>query len=600
MIPNLVQPVPYTNAAASPIAIIPEVLKENNYERWSILMRHYLMAQGLWDDVILSSQIPLAKSPEDWIKKNASALFAIKISCGAEKFEQIKMMNSAKDAWDALASLHKPPNADKHGGSETDNDKLLTIRNKKGYIPLVVACSNRKKDMSSYLYSVTPPAFFLRPENSDQGTLFLKNCVLNVMFDVGLDLFLRCPQLAASTTESITISELSENPSLLPSRAPVDPLELLLSKCLFMVKLPSPSENTDGSRKKIFRIRVAWIKVLSVIPIVQDIYTHVYNLKLTRMYANSVLQNWCKKISTYKGATQLVESGTISAIFQAIKDGTLEIVIEILKSNPDLIWCNENLSREILISAIKYRRGGILGFVLRLDAGKKTFLSLTDEDGNNVLHLVAKLPDFRIYVTLSPAWFMQQEEVRSLLPRWYGGAKNHYGQTPSQVFDVEHQQLTKEANDWAKKTADSFILVPVLIVTIMFAAIFTVPGGNNQETGIPILLHTKLFSGFLVCDVVSLFTASISMLLFLIILTESYDTFGLRRTLSWYFQIAMFLLIISIVTMTLGFVFALTIMLPRVWLVVLAILLPYYVFNFTSLWIFPTAVDVYGPMLWTI
>ncbi|GLU12209.1 hypothetical protein SLE2022_289070 [Rubroshorea leprosula] len=324
----------------------------------------------------------------------------------------------------------------------------------------------------------------------------------------------------------------------------------------------------------------------------------VYNLKLTHTYANSVLQYWCKEISTYRDATQIVESGTISAIFQAIKNGGVKIVIEILKSNPDLIWCNKNLSREILISAIKYRRGGILGFVLRLDAGKKTFLSLTDEDGNNVLHLVAKLPDFQTYVTLSPAWFLQQEvkwfeEVGNLLPRWYQGAKNHYGQTPSQVFDGEHQQWTKEANEWAKKTANSFLLVSALIVTIMFAALFTVPGGNNQETGIPILLHRKLFSGFLICDVVSLLTASISMLLFLTILTDSYGPVGLLRMLPSELMVAIFLLIISIVTMILAFVFALTIMLPKEWQVVLAIL-PCLVFPIPlGRWMVPTAVDVY-------
>ncbi|GKV14280.1 hypothetical protein SLEP1_g25180 [Rubroshorea leprosula] len=442
-------------------------------------MRHYLVAQGLWDDVILSSQIPLAKSPEDWIKKNASALFAIKISCGAEKFEQIKMMNSAKDAWDALADLHKPPNADKHRGSETDAGS----------------------------------------SSSSIGEAWIKviRAILHIIFEgVGV-----------------------------------------------------------GTR-------------------------FLYNLKLTHTFANSVLQYRCKEISTYRDARQLVESGTISAIFQAIKDGSVEIVIEILKSNPDLIWCNKNLSREILISAIKYRRGGILGFVLRLDEGKKTFLSLTDEDGNNVLHLVAKLPDSRIYVTLFPAWFLQREvewfeAVGSLLPYWYQVAKNLYGQTPTQVFDGEHQQWRKEANEWAKNSANSYILVPVLLVTIMFAALFTVPGGNNQETGIPILLHRKLFFGFLICDVVSLLTASTSMLKFLTILTGSYGPVDLRKNLPAQLMFAILLLIISIATMLFAFGFALTIMLPKKWLG-LPVIIAYLGFPIPLLlyWrMLPLALDVY-------
>ncbi|GKV14292.1 hypothetical protein SLEP1_g25188 [Rubroshorea leprosula] len=705
-----VQPIPFTSSTVSLNAIIPEILKEDNYERWSILMQHYLVAQGLWN-VVLSSQIPWAEDAGDWIKRNASALLAIKISCGAEMFDQIKNMNSAKDAWNALANLHKPPNVEERRGRETDavketmtgvmdnnertefvtllkdiytgdsnalksldkitgmifpsgftalhiatiaghlkivnelvkimgedyleiqddngdtalslaacngemkiaeclvqkNDKLLTIRNKEGYIPLVVACFNRMKDMSSYLYSVTPFEFLL-PENSNQGALFLKYCVLNFMFDVGLDLFLRCPQLAASTRESITISELSAQPSLFPIRTRLHPYNRFLYKCLCFVKLPSPSEGMHRSIHKIFRIHVAWVKVIDGI-LELPFFIHrqfygaarlkdIYKRKLTHMYVNSVLQHCCKEISTYRDARQLVESGTVSAIFQAIKDGTVEIVIEILKANPDLIWCNKMLSRDILISTIKYRQEGLLRFVYRLDAGKKAFLSLGDEDGNNVLHLVAKLPDLQGFGNFHPVWAMQQEEVKSVLPSPYEVARNLYGESPLEVFRREHQQLTNEASEWAKKTADSYILVPVLIVTIMFAAIFTVPGGNNQETGIPILLHRKLFSGFLICDVVSLLTGSTSMLAFLDILIKSRSDIYLRKSLPSNLMWAISSLVISIVTMILAFIFALTMMLQKKWEVLPAIIIYLLLFPITvlSLWLYPTLADFYNLM----
>ncbi|GLT48368.1 hypothetical protein SLA2020_219990 [Shorea laevis] len=129
----------------------------------------------------------------------------------------------------------------------------------------------------------------------------------------------------------------------------------------------------------------------------------------------------------------------------------------------------------------------------------------------------------------------------------------------------------------------------------MFAALFTVPGGNNQETGIPILLHRKLFSWFLICDVVSLLTASTSMLLFLTILTGSYGPVDLRQNLPAQLMIAILLLTISIVMMIFAFSFALTIMLPKKWQglpVIIAYLglpiplLPYW-------WMLPLAFDVY-------
>ncbi|GKV53967.1 hypothetical protein SLEP1_g60478, partial [Rubroshorea leprosula] len=92
----------------SPSTIVPEVLKEDNYERWSILMEHYLVAQDLWE-VIQSYRMPRGGNKREWMKKNALALHAIGISCGRETFDQIKNIRSAKCAWDALAAKLTPP-----------------------------------------------------------------------------------------------------------------------------------------------------------------------------------------------------------------------------------------------------------------------------------------------------------------------------------------------------------------------------------------------------------------------------------------------------------------------------------------------------------
>ncbi|GKV18434.1 hypothetical protein SLEP1_g28819 [Rubroshorea leprosula] len=91
--------------ATCPSMIVPEVLRKENYERWSILMRHYLVAQNLWD-VVQVNEIP---GQGEWIQKNALALHSIKVSCGTEMFNRIKEMDSAKDAWDALAEMHRTP-----------------------------------------------------------------------------------------------------------------------------------------------------------------------------------------------------------------------------------------------------------------------------------------------------------------------------------------------------------------------------------------------------------------------------------------------------------------------------------------------------------
>ena len=65
--------------------------------------------------------------------------------------------------------------------------------------------------------------------------------------------------------------------------------------------------------------------------------------------------------------------------------------------------------------------------------------------------------------------------------------------TPRELFIESHKELMKEGEKWMKSMATSYTVVGALIVTIMFAAAFTVPSGNNQDTGYPMLLKNKLF-----------------------------------------------------------------------------------------------------------
>ncbi|KAI5343896.1 hypothetical protein L3X38_011772 [Prunus dulcis] len=73
-----------------------------------------------------------------------------------------------------------------------------------------------------------------------------------------------------------------------------------------------------------------------------------------------------------------------------------------------------------------------------------------------------------------------------------------------------------------KETATSCTFVGAPIFTIMFASAFTVPGGNNGRTGIPMFLNKKIFMVFIVSDAISLSSSTTSVLMFLGILTSRY------------------------------------------------------------------------------
>jgi hypothetical protein len=108
------------------------------------------------------------------------------------------------------------------------------------------------------------------------------------------------------------------------------------------------------------------------------------------------------------------------------------------------------------------------------------------------------------------------------VPRLYVNGKNSEYKTPKEIFIKAHEELMKDGEKWMKDTANYCMLVATLIATVIFAAAFTVPGGNNQETGIPIFLRTKWLMIFFISDAIALCSSSSSIVIFLSILTSRY------------------------------------------------------------------------------
>ena len=112
-----------------------------------------------------------------------------------------------------------------------------------------------------------------------------------------------------------------------------------------------------------------------------------------------------------------------------------------------------------------------------------------------------------------------------------------------------------------KDIAMSCTVVGALIVTIMFAAVFTVPGGNDQNNGFPIFLNKKLFMVFIVSDALSLFSSSTSVLMFMRILTSHYVEEDFLESLPRKMIIGLSTIFFSIAAMMIAFSAALFLML---------------------------------------
>ncbi|KAK0607750.1 hypothetical protein LWI29_019931 [Acer saccharum] len=131
--------------------------------------------------------------------------------------------------------------------------------------------------------------------------------------------------------------------------------------------------------------------------------------------------------------------------------------------------------------------------------------------------------------------------------------KNPEGRTPRELFTIEHKKLLHSGEKWMKNTANSCMVVATLIATEVFSAGFTVPSGNNEKTGIPLRLIETLFHIFAISDAIALSSSSISILIFLSILTSGYTEMDFKRSLPLKLMVGLWALFISIIAMMITF-----------------------------------------------
>nr|GEY23741.1 ankyrin repeat family protein [Tanacetum cinerariifolium] len=104
------------------IGIVPEELKEENYEFWKVCLKSYLVGKGLWDVVSKEATSKQEEATLDWKTKNAQALHAIQLACGSRAYSKYKKNThiSAKFAWDHLVEMHHSPTLHAEVSSEQD------------------------------------------------------------------------------------------------------------------------------------------------------------------------------------------------------------------------------------------------------------------------------------------------------------------------------------------------------------------------------------------------------------------------------------------------------------------------------------------------
>ncbi|GLT97829.1 hypothetical protein SLE2022_153750 [Rubroshorea leprosula] len=387
------------------------------------------------------------------------------------------------------------------------NNKLLTIEYGQGGIPVCGASSMGHKEMTYYLYSVTPPEVLL-PRNGNHGFVLIRWGIANNMLDICLDLLQRIPKLAVTTNPK------TQGPSPIFSLSRQSSAFFSGSRLCFWqrwiyhwlrIKLPMTSSGEvrilvshkqDLKEKNIGiqvlgRLRRLGLLLLNFFGIKQ-----IYDLKLRHLYTLEILRCMCNHVSTFK-VQHFGKCGVIDAMFEGTKQGMVEFVIELLKVTQPNLYPNAD-GRSVFTVAIQYRQENIFNLLYGLNVSwTAKILNRIDKKGNSVLHVVGEIaPDFQLARISNSALQMQRElqwfkEVERIVPDWCKESKNFNGETPYEVFSKSHTDLVKEGAKWMKDIASSFIIVGTLIVTILFAAAFTLPG-DRWWAIIPIIMMASI------------------------------------------------------------------------------------------------------------
>ncbi|GKV47464.1 hypothetical protein SLEP1_g54367 [Rubroshorea leprosula] len=326
------------------------------------------------------------------------------------------------------------------------------------------------------------------------------------------------------------------------------------------------------------------------------------------VFASESLRAICHRLSELE-IKKLEDAEALGkALTRAIENGNYHFFYEIIKANTDSLIAPYDLvlvrslvikRKNFLMDAIAFREEKIARLIHTFPLGQ-LFITLVDSNENNVLHIAGQLaPNLQLSRISGAALQMQREiqwfkEVERHVGQYHKDAKNNNGETAYQVFAREHKGLLKEAEDWMKGLANSYIVVGALIITIMVAAAFTLPGGNNQNEGSPMFKDKPAFIVYIISDAISLFAAAASILIFLGFHTARYNMEDFNKSIPNKLMGGLSTLFISLAAMMVAFCSAIFLMIEnRSWIIIPSVLLAGIPISLFAWLQFPFLVEIY-------
>ncbi|KAL0535221.1 hypothetical protein IC582_029546 [Cucumis melo] len=308
-------------------------------------------------------------------------------------------------------------------------------------------------------------------------------------------------------------------------------------------------------------------------------FNGIYNKALMQTLAHQIVDLLWNQVTEYvslKDVADLIGSLT-SMLFAAAAAGNVEFLLIIFRQDPQLVMhIAKDNKASIFHIAVQNRQESVFSLIYEI-GGLKDLIAFTKDDKTdcNILHLAGMLAAPHHLSRVSGAalqmqrellWFKEVEKIVYSyhtrvhckgLPNLTGGETKLFDPadtlTPRQLFSRQHEQLRKDGEEWMKSTANSCMVVATLITTVVFAAAFTFPGGNNDKDGTPIFRQNQAFTVFIISDVAALVLSTTSILTFLSILTSRYAEEDFLMSLPGKLLFGLLTLFVSIACMAVAF-----------------------------------------------
>ncbi|KAL4585377.1 hypothetical protein LXL04_009996 [Taraxacum kok-saghyz] len=243
-------------------------------------------------------------------------------------------------------------------------------------------------------------------------------------------------------------------------------------------------------------------------------------------------------------------------LLATIHDST-EIVKEILNMYPQAVEHVDKDGHNILHLAILHRRHKIIDIIEDMNYPLERLRGRLDKNFNTLLHMVGRKVDELKDDVKHPAEELKDDQrlykrVEKLSTALDSMTRNSDQKTAQDVFAETNDKLRSEAKEWMCENAKNCSIVAVLIATVAFTSAYTIPGGTD-DNGYPILKNKPMFLLFTLSDAISLSTALTSVILFLNIVTSSFQFKDFASSLFEKQLTALILLIASVAMMMVAF-----------------------------------------------